>query len=69
MQVIGQQPHVGETINDQIAKHITINNDGIHLQVSPLLTNQFGMLSKSVIVAIIEETIRFEMRKYKNWKS
>ena len=65
MQVIGQQPHVGETINDQIAKHITINNDGIHLQVSPLLTNQFGMLSKSVIVAIIEETIRFEMRKYK----
>ncbi|MCU5746105.1 DRTGG domain-containing protein [Staphylococcus sp. SQ8-PEA] len=65
MHVIGQQPHVGETINDQIAKHITLKNDKIKLLVSPLLTNQFGMLSKSVIVAIIEETIRYEFHKFK----
>ena len=65
MQLLSRQPQVGETINDQIAKHITISNDGIHVQITPLLTNQYGTLSKSVFVAIIEETVRYEMRKLK----
>ncbi|PTH29908.1 DRTGG domain-containing protein [Staphylococcus arlettae] len=65
MQIIGRQPQVGETINDQIAKHITISNDIIQVTTTPLLTDQFGMLSKAVFVAIIEETVRYEMRKYK----
>lgn len=65
MQLIGRQPQVGETINDQIAKHITISNDIIQVTTTPLLTDQFGMLSKAVFVAIIEETVRYEMRKYK----
>ncbi|MES3703905.1 DRTGG domain-containing protein [Staphylococcus arlettae] len=65
MQLIGRQPQVGETINDQIAKHITISNDIIQVTTTPLLTDQFGMLSKAVFVAIIEETLRYEMRKYK----
>src|SRR5699024_3047607 len=60
-----RQPQVGETINDQVAKHITIANDDIQVQTSPLLTNQFGTLSKAVFVAIIEETVRYEMRKLK----
>ena len=65
MQLIGRQPQVGETINDQIAKHITISNDIIQVTTTPLLTDQFGMLSKAVFDAIIEETVRYEMRKYK----
>ncbi|MBA1354011.1 MULTISPECIES: DRTGG domain-containing protein [Staphylococcus] len=65
MQLLSRQPQVGETINDQVAKHITIANDDIQVQTSPLLTNQFGTLSKAVFVAIIEETVRYEMRKLK----
>lgn len=65
MQLIGRQPQIGETINDQIAKHITITQNDITVEVSPLLTNQYGTLSKSVFVAIIEETIKHELRKFK----
>lgn len=65
MQLLGRQPQIGDTINDQIAKHITINSNGINVDVSPLVTNHYGTLSKAVFVGIIEETIRHEMRKYK----
>lgn len=65
MQLLGRQPQIGDTINDQIAKHITINSNGITVDVSPLVTNHYGTLSKAVFVGIIEETIRHEMRKYK----
>lgn len=65
MQLLGRQPKIGDTINDQIAKHITINSNGINVDVSPLVTNHYGTLSKAVFVGIIEETIRHEMRKYK----
>ncbi|MCE5089923.1 CBS domain-containing protein [Staphylococcus devriesei] len=65
MQLIGRQPQIGETINDQIGKHITITQNDISVEVSPLLTNQYGTLSKAVFVAIIEETIKHELRKYK----
>ena len=65
MQLIGRQPQIGEAINDQIAKHITITQNDITVEVSPLLTNQYGTLSKSVFVAIIEETIKHELRKFK----
>lgn len=65
MQLLGRQPQIGETINDQIAKHITINSNNISVEVSPLVTNHYGTLSKAVFVGIIEETIRHEMRKYK----
>lgn len=65
MQLLGRQPQIGETINDQIAKHITINSNGINVDVSPLVTNHYGTLSKAVFVGIIEETVRHEMRKYK----
>ena len=65
MQLLGRQPQIGDTINDQIAKHITINSNGITVDVSPLVTNHYGTLSKAVFMGIIEETIRHEMRKYK----
>lgn len=65
MQLLGRQPQIGDTINDQIANHITINSNGINVDVSPLVTNHYGTLSKAVFVGIIEETIRHEMRKYK----
>ncbi|MCJ1656147.1 DRTGG domain-containing protein [Staphylococcus sp. NRL 16/872] len=65
MQLLGRQPQIGETINDQIAKHITITQNDITVEISPLLTNQYGTLSKSVFVAIIEETIKHELRKFK----
>ncbi|HGH5494692.1 TPA: hotdog domain-containing protein, partial [Staphylococcus pseudintermedius] len=65
MQIVGRQPQVGETINDQVAKHIEIRNQQIIVEITPQLTNQFGTLSKSVSVAIIEETIKSVMRKHK----
>ncbi|MGW9857632.1 putative transcriptional regulator [Staphylococcus hominis] len=65
MQLIGRQPQIGETIIDQIAKHISINHDETTVEISPVLTNQYGTLSKAVCVAIIEETIKHELRKYK----
>lgn len=34
MQLIGRQPQVGDTINDQIAKHIHISNDVIQVQTT-----------------------------------
>ena len=49
MQLLGRQPQIGETINDQIAKHITINSNNISVEVSPLVTNHYGTLSKSRI--------------------
>ena len=65
MQLIGRQPQIGETIIDQIAKHISINHNETSVKISPVLTNQYGMLSKAICVAIIEETIKHELRKYK----
>lgn len=65
MQIAGRQPQVGETINDQVAKHIDIRNNQIKVEITPQLTNQFGTLSKSVSIAIIEETIKYVMRKHK----
>ncbi len=51
---------MGETINDQIAKYITMNQDGITVEVSPLLINHYGTVSKAAFVSIIEETIQNE---------
>lgn len=65
MQLIGRQPQIGETIIDQIAKHISINHNEMSVKISPVLTNQYGTLSKAICVAIIEETIKHELRKYK----
>ncbi|MBO1198502.1 CBS domain-containing protein [Staphylococcus simiae] len=65
LQVIGRQPQMGDTINDQIAKYITMNQDEITVEVSPLFINYYGTLSKGAFVSIIEETIQYEMRKYK----
>ncbi|HCU9537734.1 TPA: CBS domain-containing protein [Staphylococcus aureus] len=65
MQLLGRQPQMGETINDQIAKYITMNQDGITVEVSPLLINHYGTVSKAAFVSIIEETIQYEMRKFK----
>lgn len=65
MQVLSRQPQMGETINDQIAKYITMTQDEISVEVSPILINHYGTLSKSTFVSIIEETIQYEMRKYK----
>lgn len=65
MQLLGRQPQVGETINDQVGKYISINKDKITVDVAPQLTSQYGTLSKGAFVAIIEETIRYKMRQIK----
>lgn len=65
MQLLGRQPQVGETINDQVGKYIFINKDKITVDVAPQLTSQYGTLSKGAFVAIIEETIRYKMRQIK----
>lgn len=65
MQLLGRQPQVGETINDQVGKYISIHKDKITVDVAPQLTSQYGTLSKGAFVAIIEETIRYKMRQIK----
>lgn len=60
MQLLGRQPQIGDTINDQIAKHITINSNGINVDVSPLVTNHYGTLSKAVLWALSKK--RLDMR-------
>ncbi|WP_426392801.1 DRTGG domain-containing protein [Mammaliicoccus sciuri] len=65
MQLMSRQPQIGETIHDQIAKQITMYNGNVVVNISPQLTNQFGMLTKSVYIAVIEEALRYEIRKMK----
>lgn len=65
MQLMSKQPQIGETIHDQIAKQITIKDGKVHINITPQLTNQYGMLTKSVYVALIEEALRYEVRKMK----
>ncbi|MCD3218499.1 CBS domain-containing protein [Staphylococcus sciuri] len=65
MQLMSRQPQIGETIHDQIAKQITMDNGNVVVKISPQLTNQFGMLTKSVYIAVIEEALRYEIRKMK----
>lgn len=65
MHLQGKQPQVGETINDQIAKHITVTQEGLEVQFTPMLMDQYGLLSKAVFVAIIEEAVRIHLRKTK----
>lgn len=64
MQIVDRQPHIGDTINDQVLKKMTFKEDEILVKISPQMSNQFGMLSKSVYLAIIEETINHEMKKH-----
>ncbi|MEB6195931.1 DRTGG domain-containing protein [Mammaliicoccus sciuri] len=65
MQLMSRQSQIGETIHDQIAKQITMDNGNVVVNISPQLTNQFGMLTKSVYIAVIEEALRYEIRKMK----
>ena len=65
MQLMSRQPQIGETIHDQIAKQISMENGKIKVNISPQLTNQFGMMTKSIYIAVIEEALRYEVRKLK----
>ncbi|PNZ78104.1 DRTGG domain-containing protein [Mammaliicoccus stepanovicii] len=65
MQLMSRQPQIGETIHDQIAKQINMQDGQININVAPQLTNQFGMMTKAVYVAVIEEALRYEVRKMK----
>ncbi len=48
-------------------KSPNINNESRwnFVEVSPLLINHYGTVSKAAFVSIIEETIQYEMRKFK----
>jgi len=63
MQSADRQPHMGDTFNDQILKKMKFNNDQISIQITPQMSNQYGSLSKSVFLAIIEESVKFHMKK------
>nr|WP_263313015.1 DRTGG domain-containing protein [Mammaliicoccus sp. Marseille-Q6498] len=65
MQLMSRQPQIGETIHDQIAKQMSMKDGNIFVNISPQLTNQFGMMTKSVYIAVIEEALRYEVRKTK----
>ena len=62
MQLMSRQPQIGETIHDQIAKQISMENGKIKVNISPQLTNQFGMMTKSIYIAVIEEALRYEVK-------
>ena len=63
MQLLGRQPQIGETVNDQIAKHISIHQQGINVDVSPLITNHYGTLSKAVFVGVLRKRFGTEMKE------
>ncbi|WP_414042725.1 DRTGG domain-containing protein [Macrococcus sp. EM39E] len=63
MQSADRQPHMGDTFNDQVLKKMKFNNDQISVQITPQMSNQYGSLSKSVFLAIIEESVKFHMKR------
>ncbi|WP_414050364.1 DRTGG domain-containing protein [Macrococcus animalis] len=63
MQSADRQPHMGDTFNDQVLKKMKFNNDQISVQITPQMSNQHGSLSKSVFLAIIEESVKFHMKR------
>lgn len=60
LQQIQRQPQVGETIDDIVTRHLSMNDDELFFQtkVIPQMTNQLGTLSNGVFTVLMVETSR-----------
>lgn len=69
LQYMQKQPQVGETFADLITTRFTENRvDGqvvLQGEVTPQMTNHFGMMATGVLTQVIEEAARRALRQYK----
>lgn len=63
MQSADRQPQIGHTLNDQVLKQMKFLKSEIIVTITPQMANHFGTASKSVFIAIIEEAVKFMMKK------
>ncbi|CAM3858107.1 DRTGG domain-containing protein [Alkalicoccus chagannorensis] len=69
LQMIQRQPHVGDTIEDLVTRHLEDVSEGRHaryqLEVTPQMTNHLGTISYGVITTIVTESASRVLRRYK----
>ncbi|WP_147803398.1 DRTGG domain-containing protein [Alkalicoccus halolimnae] len=69
LQMIQRQPHIGETIEDLVTRHLEDMSEGkktkYQLEVTPQMTNHLGTISYGVITTIVTESASRVLRKYK----
>lgn len=69
LQMIQRQPHVGDTIEDLVTRHLADISEGretnYQLEVTPQMTNHLGTISYGVITTIVTESASRVLRKYK----
>ncbi|MFC4737546.1 DRTGG domain-containing protein [Bacillus daqingensis] len=69
LQMIQRQPHVGDTIEDLVTRHLEDVSDNrttlYKLEVTPQMTNHLGTISYGVITTIVTEASSRVLRKYK----
>ncbi|NJP37003.1 DRTGG domain-containing protein [Alkalicoccus luteus] len=69
LQMIQRQPHVGDTIEDLVTRHLEDVSDSrttlYKLEVTPQMTNHLGTISYGVITTIVTEASSRVLRKYK----
>ncbi|SDN55427.1 DRTGG domain-containing protein [Alkalicoccus daliensis] len=69
LQMIQRQPHVGDTIEDLVTRHLEDISEGrdtvYQLEVTPQMTNHLGTISHGVITTLVTESASRVLRKYK----
>ncbi len=69
LQMIQRQPHVGDTIEDLVTRHLedisTSKDFAFQLEVTPQMTNHLGTISYGVMTTIVTEAGSRALRKYK----
>lgn len=69
LQMLQRQPHVGETIEDLVTRHMEDVSSAkevcYQLEVNPQMTNHLGTISHGVITTIVTEAGSRALRKYK----
>ncbi|PRO64329.1 DRTGG domain-containing protein [Alkalicoccus urumqiensis] len=69
LQMIQRQPHVGDTIEDLVTRHLEDASEGretlYELEVTPQMTNHLGTISYGVITTIVTESASRILRKSK----
>jgi predicted transcriptional regulator len=69
LQMLQRQPHVGETIEDLVTRHMEDVSSAkevcYQLEVNPQMTNHLGTISYGVITTIVTEAGSRALRKYK----
>jgi predicted transcriptional regulator len=69
LQMIQRQPHIGDTIEDLVTRHLEDKSEGrkahYQLEVTPQMTSHLGTISYGVVTTIVTESASRVLRKYK----